>query len=235
MSSYWSLLSFEWGAFHDTRWWWWRYYHLQAGFVGKYLESFDVERSKLSFVAIHWLDYAQASWELWEKRTYRRIQKTFISENISNVYFLSRSDHFKECQFLGFSQFNIHFINIKQIFISFYGRHWLSRDNLLGQFISCFKRFPKSERQHTNETEIKHCDWWCCEAAQAEDGDRHGAWWWGSLPPSQSPAGTMIVRVLLTLLQFTPGRKYLEITNIIQYIQYSPILKGKEGVGNIKK
>ena len=64
MSSYWLLLSFEWGAFHDTRWWWWRYYHLQAGFVGKYLESFDVERSKLSFVAIHWLDYAQASWEL---------------------------------------------------------------------------------------------------------------------------------------------------------------------------
>ena len=37
-----------------------------------------------------------------------------------------------------------------------------------------------------------------------------GDWGW-----SQSLAGTMIVRVLLTLLQFTPGGKYLKITKIV--------------------
>ena len=50
-----------------------------------------------------------------------RIQNIYIRKYFSVV--LSRSDHFKECQFLGFTLFNIHFINIKQIFISFYGRH----------------------------------------------------------------------------------------------------------------
>ena len=69
-------------------------------------------------------------------RLVENCERTCPAAAYKNIYirkyftlFLSRSDHFKECQFLGFTQFNIHFINIKQIFISFYGRHWLSWDN----------------------------------------------------------------------------------------------------------
>ena len=140
---------------------------------------------------------------------------------------LSRSDHFKECQFLGFTQFNIHLINIKQIFISFYGRHWLSWDNSAPQFVSRSKSLEKSERQQTDETETKQREWWWCEAAQAEDGDRDGVWWWGS-PPSLHLSLSLRPAVWWSgssSLSFSS----LQVGNIHQYIFTNINREGKKG------